>query len=66
MATSAYNLTDTNKYTEHCVPTPNHLFPARTFGGTVRHFQHSWLTKYPGLAYSLAEEGGFCKYCLIR
>jgi hypothetical protein len=26
----------------------------------MRHFQHSWLTKYPGLVYSLAEEGGYC------
>ena len=58
----AYNLTDMNKYkllTEHYIPTSSHPFPARTIGGTVRHFQHSWLTKYPGLVYSLAEEGDF-------
>ena len=65
--TIAYNLTDTDKYkflTEHFIPTPNHPYPARTFMGTVRHFQHSWLTKYPGLVYSLAE-GGFCNYCVL-
>ena len=64
----AYNLTDLDKYkllTEHYIPASSHLFPARTIKGTVRHFQHSWLTKYLGLVYSLAKKGGFCKYCVL-
>ena len=67
-STMEYKLTDMDKYkllTEHYIPAPNHPFPACTIGGTVRHFQHSWLTKYPGLVYSLAEDGGFCKYCVL-
>ena len=50
--TIEYNLTDMDKYkllTEHYIPTSSYPFPARTIGGTVRHFQHSWFTKYPGL-----------------
>ena len=62
-ATRAYNLTDMDKYkllTEHYIPAPSYPFPACTIGSTVRHFQHSWLMKYPGLVYSLTEEGEYC------
>ena len=63
----AYNLTDIDKYkllTEHYILASSHPFPAHTIGGTVRHFQHSLLTKYTGFVYSLAEEG-ICKYCVL-
>ena len=50
---------------EHFVPAPDYVFPARIFQGIARHFQHSWLTKYPGLVYSASEDGGFCKYCVL-
>ena len=56
-------LKTTHKLTD--VPAPNYVFPARIFQGNARHFQHSWLTKYPGLVYSASEDGGFCKYCIL-
>ena len=49
---------------EHFVPAPDYMFPSRQHGNT-RHFQHSWPAKYPGLVYSVSEDGGFCKYCVL-
>ena len=63
--TMAYNFTDMDKYkllTNHFTPLPSHPFPARIIGGTVRHFQHSWLTWSCLLT---GRRRGFCKYCVL-
>ena len=40
------------------------MFPSHIFQGNSRHFQYSWLGKYPGLLYSMSEDDGFCKVFL--
>ena len=41
---------------KHFVPASDYKFPTRTINGIHRHihqhFQHSWLSRYPGLVYS--------------
>ena len=49
----------------HFVPGIGYQFPAHTFGKQSRHFQSNWLTKYNGLVYSQAADGGYCKYCVL-
>ena len=61
-------LTDAEKYflLKHSfVPNPGYSFPSRTISGSVRHFQHRWLTSYNGLVYSESADGGFCKFCVL-
>ena len=41
----------------HSKPAANYEFPKRSGG---RSFQHHWLLKFPWLAYSKQENGGFC------
>jgi len=40
-------------------------FPAVMEGQQLRRFQSSWFSKYPWLAYSRSENGGYCAYCLV-
>ena len=61
-------LTDREKYflMKHSfVPSPGYSFPSRIISGSVRHFQHRWLTSYNGLVYSESADGGFCKFCVL-
>ena len=61
-------LTDKERHylMEHSfVPHTGYNFPSRTISGSVRHFQHRWLTKYNGLVYSESTDGGFCKFCVL-
>jgi len=65
---SERSLTDHEKYTllkNHFIPTSNFKFPPRIFNGYTRHFQLAWLKRYDGLTYSVSEDGGFCKYCVL-
>jgi len=39
-------------------------FPAVMEGQQLQRFQSSWFSKYPWLAYSRSENGGYCAYCL--
>jgi len=62
------HLTDHEKYMllkKHFVPASNFKFPPRIFNGYTRHFQVAWLKRYDGLVYSVSEDGGFCKYCVL-
>ena len=31
----------------------------------TRSFQHSWISKYPGLSYSASQDGAYCLFCLL-
>ena len=65
---SERQLTDQEKYMLlkiPFVPASNYRFPPRIFNGYTRHFQHAWLKSYNGLVYSVSEDGGFCKYCVL-
>ena len=62
------HLTDHQKLTllkKHFVPASDYKFPMRVINGIQRHFQHSWLRRYPGLVYSKSQNGGYCKYCVL-
>ena len=51
---------------KHCfVPSPGYTFPTREISGRQRSFQHSWLGRYNGLCYSVSENGGYCKFCVL-
>ena len=30
-----------------------------------RNFIYSWIGKYPGLAYSISQDGAYCLFCLL-
>ena len=62
------NLTDDEKYyllVSHFVPAGTYQFPLVEHGKQSRSFQHSWLSRYPGLVYSEVDKGGCCKYCIL-
>ena len=62
------HLTDHHKLTllkKHFVPASDYKFPTRVINGVQRHFQYSWLGRYPGLVYSKSQNGGYCKYCIL-
>ena len=46
----------------HFKPTANYEFPKHSGG---RSFKHHWLLKFPRLAYSKQENGGFCLPCVL-
>ena len=54
-----------NLLKKHFVPASDYKFPTRVINGIQRHFQHSWLSRYPGLVYSKSQDGGYCKYCVL-
>ncbi|XP_052245753.1 52 kDa repressor of the inhibitor of the protein kinase-like [Dreissena polymorpha] len=41
-------------------PSEKHMYKKTQFGKTSRTFQSSWLQKYPGLVYSVEEDGAYC------
>ena len=43
----------------------DYKFPSRKFGKQFRHFQSSWLRKWPFLRYSKSKDGVYCCYCFI-
>ena len=45
------------------VPPETFRFPSS--GNPSRQFQHGWLQRFKWLAYSAAEDGAFCKYCVL-
>ena len=47
------------------VPSSSYSFPARDISGRQRLFQHSWLSKYNELCYSVTDNGGYCKFCVL-
>ena len=69
VGTYVQNLSDDDKYnliTNPFVPSSTYKFPSRKdIYGKNRHFQLSWLTKFPGLVYSPSLNGGLCKYCVM-
>ncbi|XP_052282497.1 52 kDa repressor of the inhibitor of the protein kinase-like [Dreissena polymorpha] len=40
------------------------MYKKTQFGKTSRTFQSSWLQKYPGLVYSVEEDGAYCVHCV--
>ena len=56
---------DDDKYKHLDQPQQCYEFPAVKEGKQLRRFQSSWFSKYPWLAYSKSENGGYCAYCLI-
>ena len=58
------HLNDHQKLTllkKHFIPASDYKFPTRTINKIDRYFQHSWLSRYPGLVYSKSQNGGYCK-----
>ena len=51
--------------TKHFAPPTSYRFPPVEFGKQNRSFQYSWLKLYNGLVYSIKENGGFCKFCVL-
>ncbi len=49
----------------HFLPASTYQFPLVEHGKQSRSFQHSWLSRYPGLVYSEIDKGGYCKYCIL-
>ena len=49
----------------HYVPDKNYKFPSRTVGDHNRKFQATWLDKFNGLVYSVTDDGGYCKFCVL-
>ena len=47
------------------MPSSSYSFPACDISGRQRPFQHSWLSKYNGLCYSVTDDGGYCKFCVL-
>ncbi|KAJ8038110.1 52 kDa repressor of the inhibitor of the protein kinase [Holothuria leucospilota] len=53
------------------VPEECFIFPPKEYhdkeGQVIkrRSFNHSWLAKYPGLAYSKTEDSAYCLYCVL-
>ena len=45
-------------------PSEKHMYKKTQFGKTSRTFQSSWLQKYPGLVYSVEEDGAYCVHCV--
>ncbi len=60
-------LSDDEKFAllNHCFVPSSYTFPTRVISGRQRSFQHSWLGKYNGLCYSVTENGGYCKFCVL-
>ena len=61
-------LSDDGKYyllTSHFNPDRTYRFPSYEYGKQKRSFQHSWLSHYNGLVYSVSGKGGYCKYCVL-
>ena len=59
---------DDEKYAllKHCfVPSSSYTFPTTVISGHHRSFQHSWLSRYNGLCYSVRENDGYCKFCVL-
>lgn len=40
-------------------------FPFSLMSGKNRSFQRSWMDKYPGLVYSIEEDGAYCMHCVL-
>ena len=65
---SLTRLSDADKYAllvDPYVPPTSFNFPKHAEHGKQRSFQHSWLTKYPWLAYSRLLDSGFCLPCAL-
>ncbi len=63
-----HSFSDNEKFAllKHCfVPSSCYTFPTIEISGRQRSFQHSWLGKYNGLCYSVTENGGYCKFCVL-
>ena len=59
------HLNDHQELKKHFVPASDYKFPTCVINGIQLHFQHSWLSRYPGLVYSKSQNGGYCKYCFV-
>ena len=49
----------------HFDPNKKYNFPVHKFGDHNRRFQINWLEEYNGLAYSVIDDGGYCKFCVL-
>ncbi len=61
-------LTPDEKYyllKHHFVPDKNYNFPVHSTGNHNRKFQIKWLDEYNGLVYSITDDGGYCKFCVL-
>ena len=65
---SQRQLTADEKYyllKHHLVPDKHFNFPVNSIGDHNRKFQNKWLDEYNGLVYSVVDDGGYCKYCVL-
>lgn len=65
---SERQLTNAEKYfllKHHFIPDKNYKFPVHQLGDHNRRFQVKWLDEYKGLTYSVVDDGGYCKFCVL-
>ncbi len=64
---SSRQLTSDEKYyllKHHFIPDKTYNFPIH-IGDHNRKFQTKWLDEYNGLVYSVSDDGGYCKFCVL-
>ncbi len=65
---SSRQLTSDEKYyllKHHFIPDKTYNFPIHSIGDHNRKFQTKWLDEYNGLVYSVSDDGGYCKFCVL-
>ena len=65
---SQRQLTADEKYyllKHHLVPDKYFNFPVNSIVDHNRKFQNKWLDEYNGLVYSVVDDSGYCKYCVM-
>ena len=65
---SSIQLTPDVKYylhKHHFVQNKNHIFLVHSIGDPIRKFERKWLDEYNGLVYSVSDDGGYCKFCVL-
>lgn len=66
--TKAQSLSDDRKLEllkNSWTPTRAYNFPKTQFYGKNRAFSFEWLTQFPWLVYSAAQDGAFCRFCVL-
>ena len=66
--TKAQSLSDDRKLEllkNSWTPPRGYNFPKTQFYGKNRAFSFEWLTQFPWLVYSAAQDGAFCRFCVL-
>ncbi|CAC5361926.1 unnamed protein product [Mytilus coruscus] len=58
-------LNDDEKYTKGVSIPDTFKFPSTKIADKNRCFRREWISKYPGLVYSIEEDGAYCLHCVL-